>query len=153
MYLVLIETSGNQNYIFTTNKLRENIGASELTYLSSTEWLRAAVAQVDVNSRLDLWTERGNKQLRDKLLNPELNPPIENTEFQIEIILAASGKALLLVKEEAKARSLVLQVTLQALKEAPGLDISGVVREFDWNKKRSLISAVRQIHQKFEANR
>ena len=153
MYLVLIETSGNQNYIFSTNKLRENIGASELTYLSSTKWLIAAVAKVDSNSRLDLWTGRGSKQLRDKLLNSELNPPIENTEFQVEIILAASGKALLLVKEREKARSIIRQVTLQALKEAPGLDISGVIQEFDWDRERSLISALRQIHQKFEANR
>ena len=154
MYLVLIETSGNQNYIFATNKLRENIGASELTYLSSTKWLIAAVAKIDGSSRLlDLWTKQGSKQLRDKLLNTELNPPIENTEFQVEIILAASGKALLLVKEREKARSIIRQVTLQALKEAPGLDISGVIHEFDWQQERSLILALRQIHHKFEANR
>ena len=153
MYLVLIETSGNQNYIFSTNKLRENIGASQLTYLAGTEWVINAVAKVDGNSRLALWTDKGSKQLRDKLLNLELNPPIEETDFNIELVLAASGKAMLLVKDKDKAKAIIRQVTLQALKEAPGLEISGVIHEFVWDEERSLETAVKAIHSKFEANR
>ena len=153
MYLVLIETSGNQNYIFSTNKLRENIGASQLTYLAGTKWVIDAVAKIDGKSRICLWTDKGNKQLRNKLLNTELNSPIEETNFNVEIIVAASGKALLLVKDRDKAQAIIREVTLQALKESPGLDISGVIHKFDWQQKRSLEKAIKAIHHKFEANR
>jgi hypothetical protein len=38
--LVLVSTSGNQRYVFASNKLREAVGASHLLALSTTDWVR-----------------------------------------------------------------------------------------------------------------
>ncbi|MFM7886835.1 MAG: Cas10/Cmr2 second palm domain-containing protein, partial [Pseudanabaena sp.] len=136
MYLVLIETSGNQNYIFSTNKLKENIGASDLTYRSGTKWVLEAVAEVTKSNYLSLWTVDG-KQLAKNLMNPDLNPPINSANSKgAEIVLAASGKAILIVKEEKKAKDIIKYVSTASLTKAPGLEIYGTFEKFDWDKDK-----------------
>jgi hypothetical protein len=149
MYLVLIETSGNQNYIFSTNKLKENIGASELTYRAGTQWVLEAVEKAS-NSNKGLSLFKSGKQLRDNLLDDnKLNPPIDiNNAVEVEVIVATSGKSLLLTKKEEIAKKIIQYVTLKALKEAPGLDICGVIHKFDWHQE-DLGKINRKIHQKF----
>lgn len=155
MYFVLIETSGNQNYIFSTNKLKENIGASELTYRAGTKWVLEAVEQVSKsNPGLSLF--KNGQQLRDNILNEKLNPHIDtNNNIEVEVIVATSGKALLLTKEKTTAQKIIQYVTHRALKEAPGLDICGVIHKFDWEKdnfdweKDNLGEVNKKIHQKF----
>ncbi|PSB21782.1 hypothetical protein C7B76_04915 [filamentous cyanobacterium CCP2] len=149
MHLVLIETSGNQNYIFTTNKLKENVGASELTYQAGTAWILDAVHQAGSSPLISLW--RNNDQLREKLLDQNLNPRIHpDSSITAEVIVAASGKALLLTQNWDTAKQIIQAVSLRALHEAPGLDICGVISEpFDWNAD-GLGEINRQVHQKFE---
>lgn len=130
-HLVLLETSGNQEYIFGTNKLRENVGSSELTYRSGTQFALETVASM--GGPYGLWDENPSR-LRMNVANPDLNPPIENGPTGIEVIIATSGKTLLLVQDAEKAKEFVKRVTLRALKEAPGLDLAGVVSPFDWHK-------------------
>lgn len=150
MFLVLIETSGNQNYIFSTNKQRENIGASEITYCAGTEWVIEAVEKV---TQYQWSLDENNEQLREKLLNPQLNQPIESSsDIKVEVIVATSGKALLLTQDCETAKSIIQDVTHKALKEAPGSDICGVYEPFDWNKD-NLGEINRKVHKKFEVFR
>lgn len=139
MNLVLIETSGNQAYIFATNKLRENVGASELTFRVGTKFVLDAVKQGGGNIPKDSRDPQTYEAISEQ------NP--------VEIILAVSGKALLLVRDADLGRKIVHAVTLRALREAPGLEVRGVVsRDFDFaqDKIHELIGAV---HREFEAVR
>jgi hypothetical protein len=150
MYLVLIETSGNQSFIFSTNKLRENVGASEATYRACSQWVLEAVAKI---TGKNLWNT-DSELLRKNLLNAQLNPAIEaNEHHAVEVIVAASGKALLLTRTLEQAQQIIEQVTLTALKQAPGLEVCGAIEAFVWNGEHQLSEASRQLHQKFEVVR
>ena len=146
MRLVLIETSGNQSYIFATNKLRENVGASELTYRTGTQWVLEAVER---NGGPSLWDENA-AELRKNLLN-QSNSRMPIAE--IEVIVATSGKAMLLVKDAEVGRKVIREVTCRALKDAPGLDVCGVVSDdFDW-KESALGKIVSETHEQLDQTR
>ncbi len=118
--LVLLETSGNQPFIFDTNKLGENVGASELTNQSGTAFVLDAVKDAG-GPTFD------RAELRRDLLNRAINKPIEQSGVKVEVIVASSGKALLAVDSESTGKKIVAQVTRRALEDAPGLDICGAV--------------------------
>jgi len=43
MHVAVIETGGNQRYIFATNRVREQVGASELIHRVGTSWVKEAL--------------------------------------------------------------------------------------------------------------
>jgi len=138
MNLVLIETSGNQAYIFATNKLRENVGASELTARVGEEFVWDAV-------------KAAGGQVPGKPRDPAACSTIETNP--VEVILAVSGKALLLVRDAAVGRRIVSEVTLRALREAPGLEVRGAVsRDFDFDRE-ALHPLIGEVHRQFEVVR
>ncbi len=152
LYLVIIETSSNQDYIFSTNKLKENIGASELTYRSGTQWVLEAIGKQTGQKELEVWTS--SNRLRQFLRDQDKNPPIEQSIQSVEILTAASGKALFLTRTEEVARSIIRDVTRRAIVEAPGLTIAGIYQKVGTlGNGGALANAIREVHQKFETER
>ena len=105
--LVMLQTNSNQPFIFSSPRLREQIGASfEITLLS--HWV-AEVAQ-DLVSK--------NRHGKNK----------RRTNFWVS---DSSGKVIVRFTKsdgnpENLAKQLIREVTLRALTEAPGLDVTGV---------------------------
>ncbi len=149
VYLVLIETSGNQSYIFATNRLQENIGASELTYQATTYWVGDAV---DYQNKQEQFKNCHTPATFRTALNNQR--PLEEIAPKAEIIVAASGKALILTKDEDTAKAIISEVTRRALIEAPGLDIAGVYETISVTQKfaneKTLGEAIKKVHKTFE---
>lgn len=104
-FLVMLQTNSNQPFIFSSPRLREQIGASfEITLLS--RWV---------------------KEEAEKLLEPKPLP----TSFWVS---DSSGKVIVRFTDDEGdpkdlAKQLIREVTLRALTDAPGLDVTGVFIE------------------------
>ena len=109
-YLVMLQTNSNQPFIFSSPRLREQIGASfEITLLS--HWV---------------------KEEAEKLLKPKPLP----TSFWVS---DSSGKVIVRFTNDEGApknlaKQLIREVTLRALTDAPGLDVTGVFIEATFDK-------------------
>lgn len=147
-HLVLIETSGNQGYIFASNKLRENVGASELTHRVGTQFFLGAIAETGPS----LW-KPSPSETRQALVDKAQNPPIEADSHPFEVILAASGKAMLLVRDAGNGRDIIARVTERILREAPGLEAHGAVGSRFNFSTQPVHNAIREVHHLLETVR
>lgn len=112
--LVMLQTNSNQPFIFSSPRLREQIGASfEITMLS--RWVKEAAFDMKLPSMST--SEKGIKTLP--------------ATFWVS---DSSGKVIVRFTKsdgnpENLAKQLIREVTLRALTEAPGLDVTGVFIE------------------------
>ena len=101
-YLVMLQTNSNQPFIFSSPRLREQIGASfEITLLSH-------------------WVKKEAKEILD---TDDLPPYfwVSNSSGKVIVLFTGHGD-----EPKAKAKVLIRRVTLRDLTEAPGLDVTGV---------------------------
>ncbi len=159
-YFVLFETSSNQRFLFQTNKRRENVGASQLTYQAGTAYVLTAVGRILATEGakfegfgLDKIERYNDPEGLRKMLRQQGPPQAPTAEQPVTVILATSGKALLLVHSRELGQQLVKHVTALVLHQAPGLDLSGVVGgEFTWDVQdpdlaETVHRAVKRVHE------
>lgn len=132
--LVGIDTSGIQSYIFGSNRLREQVGASYLVAQATTTWVREALPQPN-NLRASSATT----------LELAENAWIERDSLAAEVIYAGGGNLIALCRDEATARRFVSDLTRRALAAAPGLALAAAHRECDF-ANTALTEALRDLH-------
>jgi hypothetical protein len=110
--ITVVDTTGIQDYVFSSNRLSENIGASYLVSQATKEWVEKALN--------DLGKELKRKVNTDKSLHKVY---ICNEDIAAEIIYTGGGNAVLLFANFQYAKRFTEILSKQVLQDAPGLNI------------------------------
>lgn len=123
--LLVVDTSGIQDYIFGANNLAQNVGASYLVDCVTGAWAVEALAAERLRHNvIDL-------ENTARAFNPALR--IENGDLDAEVIYSGGGNILMLFAAEASARAFTSRLSRRALLEAPGLQLVIVRCAMDWD--------------------
>lgn len=114
--LVAIDVSGIQPYIFSSNNLKHNLGASEFVHQATHGWVRE-------------FLPKPHNMLPDERLEDK---PIENGDVAAEVIYIGGGNALILFDSHEAAYTFAQKLSRKALLEAPGLKLTFVLKDFAW---------------------
>jgi len=135
-YLVVVDTAQIQPYIFASNRLRENVGASYLVRQVTGQWALQALRSVAPKCNLDQDIKIADDQR------------IEDGAIDAEVIYSGGGNFLALFRQEEAADAFARALSLKALRDAPGLQLVIVRHPYTWGE--NLYDAVAQAFKKLE---
>ena len=120
----VLDTTGIQDYIFKSNHLRENIGASYLVEQATTEWAKKALEELrkELNQGIHIPNSKA----------PSAKPHIEDGNLAAELVYAGGGNTVLLFTNSQYAERSTQILSKRVLLYAPGLNIVVVHKEFEW---------------------
>ena len=123
--LTVLDTPGIQPYIFGSNRLRENIGASELVRRATEQWPLETLRKMG-KSNVANPTAVDPAQRLDNTLR------IENGDLDAEVVYVGGGNTVALFREATQARTFVTTLSRKMLEEAPGLELAVAHVPVDW---------------------
>ncbi|MBF2017290.1 MAG: hypothetical protein IGS23_19225 [Rivularia sp. T60_A2020_040] len=115
--LTFIDTTDIQGYVFSSNRLRENIGASYLVSAATGEWVEESLEKLGI--------------LKDRQTKA-----IESSNCNAELIYSGGGNVLIIFKSKQIAIEFTQILSRKALLEAPGLNLLVAHQEFDWDTQK-----------------
>lgn len=123
--VTVLDTTGIQPYIFGSNRLRENIGASYLVSQATDYWARKALNEL----------KRKVYAFDPEKHQPEAKPHIEDDGLAAELVYAGGGNTVLLFSDKQYAVQFTKILSKRILEEAPGINLVAVHQEFDWDSQ------------------
>ncbi len=113
--VTVLDTTGIQSYIFNSNRLRENIGASYLVEQSTGEWVREKLNDLEIPKYRQ-------------------HEAITSSGLNAEAIYSGGGNAIVIFKNLDIAKEFTKKLSKHILEEAPGINLVAAHKEFDWSE-------------------
>ena len=136
---VLIDTVSIQEYVYSSNKLKENIGASFLVKKIYDDVLKEALKQT-FGKDIDINEWRKPKEIK-----------IAQGNDEVEIGYIGGGNALVLFKDKDKTLEFIKNYTKLLLIKTPGLRTAfGVSHDFDLN---NFENSMENLHKNLRENK
>lgn len=124
--VTVIDTTGIQSYVFGSNRLRENIGASYLLAQATGDWVEEILEK-----------NIGVPKAQQKL-------PIESSNLSAELVYAGGGNAMVIFRTHDFAIEFTRKLSKKVLYDAPGVNLVVAHAEFDWDAG-SLYEVVQEL--------
>lgn len=120
--LTIIDTVGIQPYIFGSNRLRENIGASYLVEEATRDWVYEELEGLGAHNISNLKKDTIDRKRK-----------IEEHGLAAELVYAGGGNTVILFRTPDEARVFAQSLSRRLLEHAPGLEIVIAHSEpFEW---------------------
>lgn len=119
--ITVVDTAGIQGYIFGSNRLRENVGASELVASATGAWAKEAL-------------RAGGRRTNIAADGSLTGATLEDDDLQAELLYTGGGNVLAIFTAAADAVAWVRDLSTRVLREAPGLRLAAAHSDpFAWD--------------------
>lgn len=143
--LTVLDTASIQSYIFGSNELRENVGASHLVHLATTQWVQDTLNLDEVVAGRHNYKTTRKEKNKLRPYKPEFLIEEQMALPCAEVMYAGGGNTFILFRGNNSlktAQEFVYQLSLRVIKEAPGLSLYAAHDSFDWNASVNVMQVV-----------
>ncbi len=143
MQLVIVDSTQIQKYIFNSNRLRENIGASHLVACATRDW---ALALLPTPHNIISYNQT-------EVVYDETE--IERGQLKAELLYAGGGNLVILFQDDTFSSAFVRALSRKVLCTAPNLQLLIESRPFDWQTSlaKAIVSGFKGLAQQKQVRR
>lgn len=155
IYAVLLEVASIQKYVFGSNKLKENFGASYLVENVFEDNLKSAWKKIGLYTKdFERWMEWTKDENAADDFADEIR--ILNPDIEAEVGYIGGGNALLFFKDQEKAKNLAKEWSKELLVNTPGLNPNIAIDKIDseyLNNKEEFPKSISSLFKKMTENK